>query len=73
VPETKPPKDFFPAQPPGTPPDDGPEDMELTAARPVSRPLNAADSVFTGMERGSFRGINTQPSVFARGTLFHAP
>ncbi|MDR1069362.1 MAG: hypothetical protein LBL37_01045 [Gracilibacteraceae bacterium] len=52
------------------PPDDGPEDMELTIPRLAPQPLNLADSVFDAAERERFQGINSRPSVFAKGTLF---
>ncbi|MDR1321822.1 MAG: hypothetical protein LBK56_10425 [Gracilibacteraceae bacterium] len=62
-----------PAQPSRTPPDDGPEDMELTIPRRAPQPLNLADSVFDAAERERYQGINSRPSVFAKGTLFRAP
>jgi hypothetical protein len=59
-----------PARPPS--PDDGPEDMELTIQRKPSAALNAADNVFGEIAKERFGGINTNASVFEKGTVFHA-
>jgi hypothetical protein len=54
-----------------TPPsDDGPEDMELTISKGPAEALDAANSVFDADMKKHFQGINTQGSVFERGTVF---
>jgi hypothetical protein len=61
-----------PARPARTPsPDEGPDDMELTVQRKPAAALNIASGLFDEAAKERFGGINTQSSVFEKGTVFH--
>jgi hypothetical protein len=52
------------------PPDDGPEDMELTIRKKSAAPLNLTGGLFDETAKKRFGGIDTRPSAFEKGTLF---
>jgi hypothetical protein len=60
----------IPAKPVKAPPDDGPEDMDLTIPRQSTDALNSAGSVFDTKTKERFGGLNAEASVFEKGTLF---
>jgi hypothetical protein len=61
----------MPAKPASSPPpDDGPEDMELTVVRKRADALNAAGNAFDALAKTRFGGIDTRASVFEKGALF---
>ncbi|MDR2770515.1 MAG: hypothetical protein LBB57_00595, partial [Clostridiales Family XIII bacterium] len=57
--------------PASLPPDDGPEDMELTIPMKPAPPLNLSAGLFDEEAKKRFGGLNARPSAFERGTLFH--
>jgi hypothetical protein len=60
----------IPAKPVKAPPDDGPEDMELTIPRQSADALNIAGNAFDAKTKERFGGLNAENSVFEKGTLF---
>ncbi|MPM42679.1 hypothetical protein SDC9_89348 [bioreactor metagenome] len=48
-----------------------PDEVELLEERPALPSINTAGSVFDRRTAKRFGGINTAPSVFERGAVFH--
>jgi hypothetical protein len=61
----------IPLKTPQAPPDDGPEDMELTIPRQSRDALNIEGSMFDADAKKRFQGINKQGSAFEKGSVFH--
>ncbi|MDR1603820.1 MAG: hypothetical protein LBS10_03390 [Gracilibacteraceae bacterium] len=61
----------IPPRAPRKPPDDSPEDMELTIPRQSRDALNLEGSMFDTNAQKRFQGINRQGSVFEKGSVFH--
>lgn len=47
-----------------------PDDMEMTMELPHQRAMNSGESIFNRTLEARRGGINTAPSVFAKGTVF---